>query len=88
MSVETSTGSGTRWLSARARAGSWGSGLVLAPGDLARLSAEGRAVALLAVEGGDPLEGDARYVRELHRIGAHGLHVYFITGACPHRRFA
>ena len=32
------------------------------PGDLARISAEGRVAALLAIEGGDPLEGDPRYV--------------------------
>jgi membrane dipeptidase len=57
----------------RVRAREGALGLVLAPGDLARLSAEGRAVAVLAVEGGDPLEGDARYVRELHRIGVRSI---------------
>jgi membrane dipeptidase len=57
----------------RVRAREGALGLVLAPGDFARLSAEGLAVALLAVEGGDPLEGDARYVRELHRIGVRSI---------------
>jgi membrane dipeptidase len=47
--------------------------LVRAPGDLGRLAATGRAGALLAVEGGDPLEGDATHVRELHRIGVRSI---------------
>jgi membrane dipeptidase len=59
----------------RVRAGEGVVGLVLEPGDLARISAEGRVAALLAVEGGDPLEGDARYVRELYGIGVRSIQI-------------
>ena len=59
----------------RVRAREGALALVLEPGDLARISADGRVAALLAVEGGDPLEGDARYVRELHGLGVRSIQV-------------
>ena len=48
-------------------------GLVLAPGDVSQVSRTGRVAALLAVEGGDPLEGDATRVRELHALGVRSI---------------
>ena len=48
-------------------------GLVLGPGDLARIASDQRVAALLAVEGGDPLEGDAAYVGALHQIGVRSI---------------
>jgi membrane dipeptidase len=47
--------------------------LILEPGDLAGTGAGPGAAAILAVEGGDPIEGDPRYVRELHAIGVRSI---------------
>jgi membrane dipeptidase len=59
----------------RARAREGHVELVLEPGDLARPGAGPGVAALLAVEGGDPLEGDPRYVAELHAIGVRSIQV-------------
>ena len=57
----------------RARADDGSLGLVLEAGDLLRLARAGRVAALLALEGGDPLEGDAGRVRELHGLGVRSI---------------
>ncbi|MGH7320146.1 MAG: dipeptidase [Candidatus Rokuibacteriota bacterium] len=50
-------------------------GLVLRGGDVARLGGERQVAALLAIEGGDPLEGDAARVREFHALGVRSIQV-------------
>ncbi len=47
--------------------------LLLEAGDLSRLTRERAPTALLAIEGGDPLEGDARRVREFHALGVRSI---------------
>ena len=42
-------------------------------GDVERLARERRVAAVLAIEGGDPLEGDAARVREFHALGVRSI---------------
>jgi membrane dipeptidase len=56
---------------ARTRAGDLD--LVLSPRDLASATSGGRRGALLAIEGGDALEGDAGRVREFHAMGVRSI---------------
>jgi membrane dipeptidase len=57
----------------RARAREGRLRLVLTPGDVAAARAGGERGALLAVEGGDPLEGEVARVRELHALGVRSI---------------
>lgn len=47
--------------------------LMLEAGDLSRLTRERAPAALLAIEGGDPLEGEAGRVREFHALGVRSI---------------
>ena len=47
--------------------------LVLSPGDVMAARAAGQRGALLAVEGGDPLEGQVQRVRDLHALGVRSI---------------
>jgi membrane dipeptidase len=47
--------------------------LVLSPGDVVAARAAGQRGALLAVEGGDPLEGEVRRLRDLHALGVRSI---------------
>jgi membrane dipeptidase len=57
----------------RARAGEGKLRLVLGRADLAALGAETRTAALMAIEGGDPLEGQPERVREFHALGVRSI---------------
>lgn len=57
----------------RARAREGRLRLMLTPGDVAAARAAGERGALLAVEGGDPLEGEVARVRELHALGVRSI---------------
>jgi membrane dipeptidase len=47
--------------------------VILGAADLSRLTHERGPAALLAIEGGDPLEGDAGRVREFHALGVRSI---------------
>jgi membrane dipeptidase len=57
----------------RARASEGRLRVVLGPGDVDRARTAGVPGALMACEGGDPLEGDARRVRELFDMGVRSI---------------
>jgi membrane dipeptidase len=49
--------------------------LVLGRADLTALGSDPRTAALLAIEGGDPLEGNVERVREFHALGVRSIQV-------------
>jgi ATP-dependent Clp protease ATP-binding subunit ClpC len=57
----------------RARGGDGSARLVLSRGDLAALRTETRTAALMAIEGGDPLDGQLDRVREFHEFGVRSI---------------
>lgn len=57
----------------RARAAEGKVRLVLRRGDLATLGTETRTAALMAIEGGDPLDGRPERVREFHDLGVRSI---------------